>query len=141
MQYTRQKMKRLILFLLLLSASCSYAEIMEFENFSLDIPEGWTATENKFSVRVDSADGSASLLISTGNPDGKSIGDMAVSFALELGGTMPEKDEDGGYSFEFNNGRSQAAISGGDNFYMLIIGTGAAENETLGEILDSLELK
>ncbi len=136
-------MKRLICSILLLSASCSFAEIREFENFSLDVPENWAVIENENGsiVSINAMDGSASLMISTGNPGESSIGDLAVSFALELGGTMPEKDEDGSYTFEFNGGRSQATVAGSENLYMLIIGTGAGESEMLGEILDTLEMK
>ena len=134
-------MRKIIFLAVMLYASCSWAEIREFENFSIDVPEGWAVSESGSMVTITDIDTSASLMISTGNPNGISIGDIALSFSLELGGTVPEKIEEGSYTFEFNGGRSQATISGGDNLYMLIVGNDVDESERLGEILESLEMK
>lgn len=144
MQHTgAEVMRRVVLVLIVvLTTSGAIADIREFRNFSLDVPEGWTAQEEGAVVRVVAEDGSASLTITADDPKGRAIGDLAAEFSLELGGTMPEKDEDGSYTFELNGGRSQAVITGDEEFYMLIVGTGIeATGEVLGEILDSLEMK
>lgn len=143
-------MKRvLIIFLLVLisSAAClpsggAFGEIREFKNFSLDVPENWSFQEQGPTVLIIADDKSGSLSITYDNPQGNSIGDLAAALSLELGGTMPEKDNDGIYSFEFGGGKSQALITGDEDFYMLIIGMGFDKNaDTLGEILESLEMK
>lgn len=135
-------MRRIIIIAMLLISSCAYADIHEFKYFSLDIPEGWTAHEEGAVVRVNADDDSGSLVIMPGVPEGKSIGDIAANFALEFNGTMPEKDDEGNYTFEFNNGRSQAIVTGDEEFYMIIVGNGIENNgEVLGAILESLEMK
>ncbi|MBR1438380.1 MAG: hypothetical protein IJ697_00320 [Synergistaceae bacterium] len=136
-------MKRLTLFLMLMMIpAMAYADIEEFRYFSLNVPEGWTAVESGDVVSVSADDKSGSLSITAGSPKGKSIAELAVSFSNELKGTKPVSDDEGNYTFELNNGISQAMITGDEDFYMLIIGTGFVSNgETLGEILGSLEMK
>lgn len=135
-------MRRIIIIAMLLISSCAYADIHEFKYFSLDVPEGWTAHEEGAVVRVKADDDSGSLVIMTDIPGGKSLADIAANFSLEFGGSIPEKDDEGNYTFEFNNGRSQAIVSGGEEFYMVIVGNGIENNgEVLGAILDSLEMK
>lgn len=136
-------MKRITLCIIfLLMSSCSFADVEEFRNFSLNVPEGWTAEESGDVVSVNADDKSGSLVITSGNPNGETITSLALKFSREMKGTEPLSDDEGGYSFEFNNGISQAVIAGDEDFYMLIVGTGFVNNaEALGEILDSLEMK
>ena len=139
-------MRRIIIFMaMMLISSCAYADIHEFRHFSLDVPEGWSSEESGPVVTVKADDDSGSLVIMSGVPEGKSIGDIAANFALEFNGTMPEKDDEGNYTFSFNNEdnkRSEAFITGDRDFYMIIIANGI-ENDSgeLGEILESLEMK
>ena len=135
-------MKRLALLIILLLASTACGEIMEFRYYSLDVPEDWTVSEKGAVVTVMAGDKSASLSITADDPQGRSVAELAEMFSRELNGTAPEKDEEGVYSFEFNNGVSQAVIDGDEDLYMLIIGTGIERNgEVLEEILSSLEMK
>lgn len=118
------------------------AEIEEFKYFSLNVPEGWTAVESGDFVSVNADDKSGSLSITSGNPRGSSIAELAQSFSHEMNGTKPVSDDEGNYTFELNNGISQAVIIGDEDFYMFIVGTGFVSNgDVLGEILESLEMK
>ncbi len=127
---------------LLLFAAGANAELQEFRYYSLDVPDGWDVVEDGATVTVIAGDKSASLAITADDPQGKTIAELAESFAQELHGSKPERDEDGAYTFEFNNGVSQAVIDGDEDLYLLIIGTGIEQNgEVLGEILESLEMK
>lgn len=136
-------MKRFLLCaILVLIGTCAYADIEEFRHFSLNIPDGWTANESGDVVNVTADDKSGSLTITSGNPNGESITELALRFSREMNGTKPLSDDDGGYSFEFNNGIGQATITGDEDFYMMITASGFVSNaDTLGEILDSLEMK
>ena len=136
-------MKRFILCVILLTiSSAAYADVEEFRYFSLNVPENWTAEESGDVVSVSANDKTGSLTITSGKPDGQSMSAIALRFSRELNGTKPESDDEGNYTFEFNNGVSQAMIIGDEDFYMLIIATGFVSNaETLGEILESLEIK
>ena len=128
--------------MLMLWSSWAFADIQEFRYFSLDVPEGWTAEESDSVVTVYANDKTGSLVITTGEPGGASLEEIAGAFCDELGGGVPVSDDEGNYTFEFNNGISQAMVTGDEEFYMLIVGTGFVSNaETLGEILASLEMK
>ena len=136
-------MRRVMLLALLLGvSSCAYAEMIETKYFSLDVPEGWTVSEEGNVITVTAGDKSGSLSITADNPNGKTIAQLAEEYSARLKGSEPEQDEDGGYTFEFNNGVSQAVIDGDEDLYVLIIGTGIERNgEVLAEILESLEMK
>ena len=135
-------MRRIIFIMAMLITSCAYADVQEFRYFSLDVPEGWTSEETGAVVQVKADDDSGSLVIMTDIPEGKSLADIATNFALEFNGTMPVKDDEGNYTFEFNNGRSQAIVTGDEEFYMIIVGNGIENNgDVLGAILESLEMK
>ena len=132
------------LMMMFLLAGAAYAEIQEFRYFSLDVPESWSVSEEGAAVTVTAPDKSASLSITADNPHGKTIARLAEEYSRKLKGTAPVKDEEDGesYSFEFNNGVSQAVIAGDEEMYLLIIGTGVERNaDILGEILESLEMK
>ena len=136
-------MKRVMLCIIfVLTAVRAYADIEEFRYFSLNIPEGWSAVESGDVVSVTADDRTGSLTITSGNPEGVSIGMLASKFSLEMKGTDPVSDDEGNYSFELNNGISQAIVAGDEDFYMMIVASGFVSNaETLGEILASLEMK
>ena len=136
-------MKRVMLMMLVLCmSSCASAEMIETKYFSLDVPDGWTVNEEGNVITVTAGDKSGSLSITADSPNGKTIAQLAEEYSASLNGTAPEEDEDGGYTFEFNNGVSQAVIDGDEDLYVLIIGTGIERNgEVLGEILESLEMK
>ena len=128
--------------MLLMFCAVAQAEIMEFEYYSLDVPEGWNVVEDGSTVTVIAGDKSASLAITADNPEGRTIAELAERYSRELNGTHPVADEDGSYTFDFNNGISQAVIDGDEDLYMLIIGTGIERNgEILEEILSSLEMR
>ena len=130
---------------MLITSSCAYADVQEFRYFSLDVPEGWTASEEGSVVTVIADDASGSLVITAGNPDGKHLSDIAREYSLKVEGDTPELDDEGNYTFGFNNDdnkRSQAFITGDMDFYMIIIANGIEnDSEILGEILASLEMK
>ena len=136
-------MKRFALCVILVMISANaYADIEEFRYFSLNVPDGWTAEESGDVVSVTADDKSGSLTITAGNPNGESVSALAVKFSREMNGSVPVSDDEGNYSFELNNGISQAIIAGDEDFYMMIIASGFVSNaETLGEILDSLEMR
>ncbi|MBQ7221092.1 MAG: hypothetical protein IJS28_08940 [Synergistaceae bacterium] len=131
-----------LVMMVLCMSSFACAEVMEFRYFSLDVPEGWSVNEDGNVITVTAADKSGSLSITADNPGGKTIAELAEEYSRRLNGTAPEEDEEGGYTFEFNNGVSQAAIDGDEDLYLLIIGTGIERNgDVLSEILESLEMK
>ena len=136
-------MKRIALCVIfLLAGTCAFADVEEFRYFSLNVPDGWSAVESGDTVSVTADDKSGSLVITSGSPNGESIAALALKFSREMNASEPVSDDEGDYSFEINNGISHATITGDEDFYMMIIASGFVRNaETLGAILDSLEMR
>ncbi len=136
-------MKRVaVCVIFLLTVTSASAEIEEFRYFSLDVPEGWSAKESGDVVSVTADDRSGSLVITSGNPGGESITALALKLSHEMRGTEPVSDDEGDYTFEYNNGVSHVTVTGDEDFYMVITASGFVRNaETLGEILASLEMR
>ena len=137
-------MKRVIIFVVMLFmiASSAYAEIQEFKYFSVDVPDDWTAEEDNNEVKITADDKTGELRIIASEPEEKNIADVASEYSAKFGGSELISDDEGTYTFEFSDGEGQATITGDENFYMVIMASGFEKNgDTLGEILNSLEMK
>ena len=137
-------MKRVIIFVVMLCmiASSAYAEIQEFKYFSVDVPDDWTAEEDNNEVKITADDKTGELRIIASEPEEKNIADVASEYSAKFGGSELISDDEGTYTFEFSDGEGQATITGDENFYMVIMASGFEKNgDTLGEILNSLEMK
>lgn len=136
-------MKRVITFaIMLMLATSAYGEIQEFKYFSVDVPEDWTAQEEGNEVRITADDKTGELRIIASEPEEKTIADIASEFSAKFGGSEFVSDDEGTYTFEFSDSEGQATITGDENFYMVIMASGFEKNgDTLGEILNSLEMK
>ena len=137
-------MKRVIIFVVMLFmiASSAYAEIQEFKYFSVDVPDDWTAEEDNNEVKITADDKTGELMIIASEPEEKTIADVASEYSAKFGGSELISDDEGTYTFEFSDGEGQATITGDENFYMVIMASGFEKNgDTLGEILNSLEMK
>ena len=136
-------MKRVIIFaMIFILASSAYAEIQEFKYFSVDVPDDWTAEEKNDEVKITADDKTGELRIIAAEPEEKTIAELASEFSAKFGGSELVNDDEGTYTFEFYDGEGQATITGDENFYMVIMASGFEKNgDTLGEILNSLEMK
>ncbi|MBQ7593432.1 MAG: hypothetical protein IJU48_03640 [Synergistaceae bacterium] len=138
------KIERVIFFciIFLALASSSFAEIQEFKYFSVDVPEYWTAQEKDNEVRITANDKTGELVIIASEPEEKTIAEIASEFSAKFGSSELVSDDEGTFTFEFSDGEGQATITGDENFYMVIMASGFEKNgDTLGEILNSLEMK
>ena len=148
-------MRKFITSLLIIAclSSCALADIHEFKYFSLNIPDGWEASEKILEngtsiIAVVPEDGNntpGALAMTSGNPGGLTIKEIAEKYANDLDGTKPETDGEGNYFFAFNDGNSHAmiiGIIGDENFYIFTAVSAINEsNDILLDILNSLELK
>ncbi|MBQ7576656.1 MAG: hypothetical protein IJT21_00135 [Synergistaceae bacterium] len=147
-------MRRFIICVLIIAliSSSACAEICEFKYFSLNIPEGWSASEkilengsSMVAVLPDDDNIPGAIAITSGSPGNLTIKEIAENYSKNFNGTTPESGEDGIYIFEFNEGKSFALIDGDENFYMFTAITATDEesetNKILLDILDSMELK
>ena len=135
--------RALCLILLLCACHAAYSEIHESRYFSIDVPEGWTLTEEDSLVNIMANDGTGALMIKSGSLV-ESLDKIAIESSRELGGTLPVKDSEDIYTFTFAHGEEQGHVmlTGDSDFYMLITCTGLEQSgDVLLSILDSLEMK
>ena len=132
---------------MVMAASMAFAATQEFTNFTLDIPDGWTAKEDSPSVVVTKNDDPTVALNVT--LDALQGGDTYVDFANKLAeylkGTKPEVDADGDCIFKApdgNGGEAICLVRGNDSVYLYFLAAGMdKEGETLAAIMDSISLK
>ena len=139
-------MKRLLIALTLVAvfAAASFADVQDFGKFTVDVPEGWTATQNGETVAIVKKDNTASMSITVDSTDGSSLKELADAFVEALGGRNLQVS-DGTYQFEMTNANgvdSKAVLSGDDKNYALFVMTGIENaREDMSKILDSVKEK
>jgi len=139
-------MKRLLIALTLVAvfAAASFAGVQDFGKFTVDVPEGWTATQNGETVAIVKKDNTASMSITVDSTDGSSLKELADAFVEALGGRNLQVS-DGTYQFEMTNANgvdSKAVLSGDDKNYALFVMTGIENaREDMSKILDSVKEK
>ena len=108
---------------LALTAGTACAELQTFGNISLNVADGWAGRQIGNTLAIVKNDLSASLTVSQGETGDRTIPDLAHEFALKFNGTMPKKNDTGGYEFTFRDGASHAVFSGDNGAYVLIVMT------------------
>ena len=128
-----------------LTAVCAFGAVQDFGKFTLDIPAGWTATQDGSTVGIVKDDNTASMSITIDSTEGAALKDIAEELSKELSGTKPEADSDGNYSFDFmnqNDVNSHCIITAEEGEYALLVLTGS-ENapDDMTAILGSFKMK
>ena len=141
-------MKRSAVFAVLavvLSAVCAFGAVQDFGRFTIDVPSGWTATQDGSTVGIVKNDNTASMSITIDSTEGASLKDIAEEFSKAFSGTKPEKDSDGDFSFDFTNQNgvsSHCIVTSEEGEYALLVLTGL-ENapDDMSAILGSFNMK
>ena len=128
-------MKRLLAVtaVIALLASMAFAATQDFGKFTMDIPDGWTATQDGASAIIVKNDNTASLSITVAPTGGNSVKDLADAFAAECQKSYakvdtPAADADGDYVWDMVNNQgvsSRAILSVEGDQYVFILITGA----------------
>ncbi len=143
-------MKKLLALVVVLSlaATAAFGAVQEFGKtvkYTLDIPAGWTASQEDSTTLVVADDNSASLTISVESTEGKSLDAVAKELSEALKGTTPEADADGDYSFTFDNGNgvtSHVLVTGDEGMFCAFVMTGIENKaDEIQAILGSLKVK
>ena len=127
-----------LLFLCALSTS-AFAAKQTFEHFSIDVPAGWTATQQEATVAIAANDKSASVSITVASLQGMAIGDFAAAISSSYKGSEPEAEDDV-YQFTFQLGEVESTAiltEYEEGTYALIVITG--EHPQVEEIINSME--
>lgn len=138
-------MKKIIILLMMacmlaLAPASSFATVQSFTNFTLDVPDGWTATENGSVLALIAPGNVASMSIVLDDSQGMDIASLANVFVSQMHGENLQATDDGGYEFSFKNPAgidSHSILYLEDGKYLLMTVTG--EHPDMGRILDSLQ--
>lgn len=120
-------------------SSVAFATVKEFKKISVDVPAGWTATEEDSTVSLVADDSSAALTITVEDNDGTEMEVIAKAFADQLKGTDPVFEDDI-YVFSFQNANDvecNVIINGDEDMYVMLVLIG--EHDDMETIMDSLE--
>ena len=135
-----------------LTASCAFGAVQNFGEFTLDIPQGWTAELSDedtqpgfYTVNIEKSDKSSLMLFSYGQTYGATIEDMVEDWAnMEEGSSKPKRTSDGYYMFTYKNGDGKKATvyarsESGGKIYVSAEMTGK-DMQTMTAIRDSFAL-
>ena len=129
-----------LLVVLMLFGASSEARVMEFDYFSIDVPEGWTVTEDKENSTIGfiAPDESAALTVAVYENEGMSIEEYAEAIRNELNGNNLQELDDG-YLFLFNaNGVDAIGIVSGNDDLVVFV-TAIGEHDDFDAIVNSME--
>ena len=130
-----------LLGVLMLFGASSEAKVMEFDYFSIDVPEGWKVTEDKENSTIGfiAPDESAALTVAVIENEGMSIEEYAEGILNELkGNNLRELDD--GYMFQFKTANGVDAlgiVSGNDDLVMFM--TAIGEHDDFDAMVNSME--
>ncbi|MDR2529456.1 MAG: hypothetical protein LBD04_10675 [Synergistaceae bacterium] len=116
------------------------AAVRKFDQFSIDVPNGWKVEEDKenYTVSFTAPDDSAALTVSITAAENGSIEDWAKAYQEELKGKNLQKFPDG-YMFQFENENGvgcRAIVSGDGKRIMLLVALG--EHAAFDKMINSL---
>ena len=145
-------MKRLLTVtaIIALFASAAFAATQDFGKFTVDVADGWTASQQGPTAVIVKNDNTASLSITLDATGGASRADLANAFVEEFKKSFtsvsaPEADADGDYTFTMVNGNgieSKALLTGDDEQYCLFVMTGVdAAGDEISAMLGSVQDK
>ena len=125
----------------LVFSAAAFAAVQDFNDFTVDVPDDWTATQDGTTVGIVANDKSAAVSITVDKREGMEAKDLAAAFSQKLKGSEPVLEDDV-YSFTFKNDsgvESKAILSTEGDKYLLLVITG--QNPKLEALIDSIQGK
>lgn len=141
-------MKRVYVFAVMLAALLvsvsAHAEVREFTRLSLNVPDGWTASESDETVTLIRSGNTASMTVTIAPLEGHALKEYADAFVEALKGRNLEA-KGNSYIFDMTNEHgvgSKGILSGDDENFCLLVMTGIeAAGGEFSAIIDSLTQK
>lgn len=95
--------------LLIISAACGHAEVVDLESFSIDIADGWTYERDGEMTAFISPTGDARLVVVYTDSSGMTAEEIAGALSKRSGGTLPTPSGEGMvFSFVLNGEETTA---------------------------------
>ena len=120
----------------------SEAKVMEFEHFSIDVPDGWgiERDDQNSTITFVAPDESAGLSVAVFNSNGQPLEKISEMLMTRLNGENLQKSSDA-YTFQFKNeGFDCYGIVGGDENQVLFISI-IGEHDDIMKMINSMEGK
>ena len=143
-------MKRLVLaaIVVVFAAAMAFGEVKDFGAYTLDIPEGWTASAEGSMALISKADNTGNFSLTIDRAEGVGIKDLAEAFRQEftksfqkVGPLEDAGDGDVEWAMEMNGVESHAMLSVDGSQFMLIVATGDIDPVKIGEIIGTIKMK
>ena len=119
----------------------SEAKVMEFDYFTIDVPNGWQVgvDEENGTIGFTAPDSSAALTVAVLENEGLSVEEYAEGVQDQLNGSNLQKIDDG-YMFQFTteNGVDAIGIMSGDEDYVVFISV-IGQHEAFASMINSME--
>ena len=111
----------------------------DFSRFTVDVPQGWTASPNTGGCQISSPDGASSVSIQINRSGGKSALELAQLIAADMPGEKNIEEEDGGVNiYATIDGVRVAVTVVADDDKFLVITVAGPDSATLDRIVNSL---
>lgn len=126
----------------------AFAGVKTFGPLSVEVPSGWTASQQGAATVIKSSRSNASVTVAV-NPMGEaSLGDIAERLCEQMNGRELERDSDGDYTFYFTNHAGAecfAMLSDAEDGRYILMSAAGLETEDekikseIEAVIDSLE--
>ena len=122
--------------------------VKHFGPLSVEVPEGWTASQHGSATVIKSLQSSASVTVAVNTMGEASLGEIAEKLCEQMNGRELERDDDGDYIFYFTNHAGSECFAlmtdSGDGRYILMSASGIETEDEgikseLEAIIDSLD--
>jgi len=116
------------MYLVLSMAAASFANVQSFKHFSVDVPQGWEASEDGEVVSMLAPGHAAAVSIAVDSAEGMTTENLTKEMAAQLKGSSPVAVDAGGYAFTFKNQsgvESKSTVFVNNNQYVMITVTGS----------------
>ena len=131
----------LVIFLVMASESLA--------GFKVTLPSSWIRQDSGSTMVIKSLNTNASVTASINSTEGSDFTDIVERLYIRMGGTDLEEDEDGDYTFNFEDGSGTAGfvmVTSSEDYYFVISVSGLDEGEynkklqeDINKILESLD--
>ena len=129
-------MKRIFgLGLLVVALFAAAAFGAEFGRLSIDVANGWNASQDGSTVAITRSDNTAAMTVTLESQGGASLEALAAEWSKQLGGNQPEQitegDFAGDYMFAFTNAQGvngECLLSGDGTDYIVVMVIGTDNN-------------
>ena len=155
LQEERITMKRslaLAAVLVVVLSATAFAGVQEFAKFTIDVADGWTATEQQGTAVITKNDNTAQLTVSIADAGGATKAQLAEAFVAEFKKSgayteisAPVADSDGDYSWDMKTtaGAESHAMLGieGSDFILFVITNVQAAPDDISAMIGSIKQK